>query len=68
MTADDFKYWRKEMGFTQQQACEALGISIQTLGNYERGSRYEDGREVIIPLTVALVCSALIGGLKPFTR
>lgn len=66
MTPEQFKHWRKEMNFTQKQACVALGISIQTLGNYERGSRYEDGRQVIIPRTVALACAALKHNLAPW--
>jgi len=66
MKPEQFKAWRKKMGFTQQQAADALGLSIQALGNYERGTRYEDGREVKIPRSIALACSAVVADLKPF--
>jgi len=65
MNNEQFKAWRKKMNLTQQQAADALGLSIQALGNYERGTRYEDGRAVIIPRTVALACAAVEAGLKP---
>jgi len=65
MNNEQFKAWRKKMKFTQQQAADALGLSIQAFGNYERGSRYEDGREVKIPRTVALACAAIEARLKP---
>ncbi|EJF91670.1 helix-turn-helix domain-containing protein [Bartonella tamiae] len=68
MKPEDFKRWRKEMGFTQKQAAEALDISIQTLGNYERGTRYEDGREVSIPKSIALACSAIQQNLIPYPQ
>jgi transcriptional regulator with XRE-family HTH domain len=66
MTPNDFKAWRDVMGFTQAQAAEALGLSKPTIENYERGKRKEDGRPVIIPLTVALSCTALYHKLKPW--
>ncbi|MCM2293049.1 helix-turn-helix transcriptional regulator [Allorhizobium sp. BGMRC 0089] len=55
------------MNLTQTQAAERLGISRGTVENYERGSRREDDRPVIIPLSIALACSALVMGLKPYT-
>jgi len=64
MKPEQFKMWRKKMGFTQQQAADALGLNNRSVINYERGSRYEDGRAVIIPRTVALACLAIEAGLK----
>lgn len=66
MTPQEFKNWRKEMGFSQTQAAEKLGLSKATIENYDKGTRREDGREVVIPQTVALACSALYKGLKPW--
>jgi len=65
MNKENFKTWRKKMGFTQQQAADALGLFRNTITNYERGARAEDGRAVIIPRTVALACAAVEAGLKP---
>ncbi len=33
---------RERAGFTQIEAAKALGISTDTLGNYERGKSYPD--------------------------
>ncbi len=68
MTSDDFKAWRKEMGFTQPQAAEALGISRQSVENYERGSRREDERPVVIPKSIALACTAILHKMNPWGR
>ena len=63
---EHFKKWRLEMGYTQSQAADALGLSKATIENYDKGTRREDGREVKIPLTIALACNALLHGLKPY--
>jgi len=65
MNNEQFKSWRKKMKFTQQQAADALGINNRSVVNYERGKRYDDGRAVIIPRTVALACAAIKAGLEP---
>jgi len=65
MNKENFKTWRKEMGFTQKQAADALGINSQSVFNYERGARVEDGRAVIIPRPIALACAAIRAGLEP---
>jgi transcriptional regulator with XRE-family HTH domain len=66
MTPEDFKAWRKAMGWTQTEAAIELGISRGSVELYERGSRREDGRPVEIPRTVALACAALTHGLEPW--
>lgn len=66
MTPDQFKSWRSEMGLTQDEAAEALGVSKGTVRNYENGARREDGRVVMIPKTVALACAALVAGTPPY--
>jgi len=68
MTPDDFKAWRKAMGWNQTEAAEALGLSLGTIGNYERGSRREDGRPAPVPRTVALACAAVAAGLRPWRQ
>jgi len=66
MTNVDFKGWRKRMGMSQVEAAEALGLSRETVVQYEAGRRRDTGAEVKIPRTVALACSALAHGLPPY--
>lgn len=66
MSPEQFKEWRKRMAFNQTEAATALGISKSSIELYERGSRRDDNREVIIPRTVALACSAVLAGLTPY--
>lgn len=65
MTPDAFRTWRASLGHSQIAAARALGLSPSSIELYERGSRKDDGRPVIIPRTVALACAALSAGLKP---
>lgn len=60
MTPDDFKAWRSQMGMTQQEAAEALGVSKGTVINYETGTRREDGRQVEIPANIQRVMSLFL--------
>lgn len=66
MSPDDFKAWREAMGLSQVAAAKSLGISKGSIELYEAGKRRDDGRPVIIPLTVALACSALYHRLGPW--
>lgn len=61
MTAEDFKEWRLEMGFTQQEAGDALGLSKWTIVDYEAGKRRSNGAPVKIPQRVVVACAALTG-------
>lgn len=65
MTPEQFKAWRKDMSLTQAAAAKALGISKPSVELYELGHRRDDGRPVVIPLTVALACAAVRAGLAP---
>lgn len=33
---------REAMGYTQENAAKLIGVSVDTLGNYERGKSYPD--------------------------
>jgi len=68
MTPDEFKAWRKSLGFTQTEAAEALGVSRGSVELYELGKRRDDGREVVIPKTIALACAALEAHLLPYSE
>ncbi|MCS0501607.1 helix-turn-helix domain-containing protein [Ancylobacter mangrovi] len=66
MTPDDFKAWRSIMGYSQTKAAEELGISKSSIELYERGTRRDNGEAVIVPLSIALACTALYHKLKPW--
>ncbi len=66
MTNAQFKAWRKHMGFTIIEAAQALGVSTGSIELYERGSRREDNRPVLIPKPVELACAALALGVKHY--
>ena len=56
MTTQSLRSWQTRMGYTQQQAAEALGVSLAT---YKRYLIAGAGR------TVALACAAVEAGLSP---
>lgn len=60
LDAASFTRWRRFMGFSQEQAAEALGLSTRTISNYETGS-------YPISKTASLACGALALGLDDYT-
>ena len=54
---EEFKSWRKSMGLGQREAADRLGLRKRMIQYYEKGER--EGKEVEIPLTVALACFAV---------
>lgn len=65
MTPQSFREWRRQMGFSQQKAAEALGLSKSAIEQYELGRRKGSSDPVTIPRTVALACRALFHNLEP---
>ena len=59
MSPEQFKAWRKHMGFSQQEAAEALGASRRALQNYEKS-------EEAMPRTIELACAALALGIRSY--
>ena len=41
-TVFTLKTAREAMGYTQETAAKLIGVSVDTLGNYERGKSYPD--------------------------
>lgn len=66
MSPDDFVAWRRAMGYSQDRAAQALGLSRSTVQNYGAGVRRGDGEPVEIPLHIALACAALYHRLEPW--
>lgn len=67
MTPQEFKNWRKDMGFTQKQAAARLGVTSLSIENWERGIR-RDGKPAPISLAVAYACTAIYHRLKPWGK
>lgn len=57
--------WREQMGWTQAQAAEALGISVPTYQRHEMGKNLQTGQAVEPDLRTRLACAALLAGLSP---
>ena len=58
MTPASFASWRARLGLTKSAAALRLGVSRNSIINYERGS-------MPIPLHIALACAAIAHGLPP---
>ncbi|WP_082536950.1 MULTISPECIES: helix-turn-helix domain-containing protein [unclassified Aureimonas] len=60
MEPDEFRQWRKSLGWKQKDAAEKLGLKKRVIQYYEKGDR--DGKAVAIPTSVELACLALALG------
>ena len=60
MEPDEFRQWRKSLGWKQKDAAEKLGLKKRVIQYYEKGHR--DGKAVAIPKSVELACLALALG------
>ena len=57
MISDQIKFYRKSLGFTQQEVAERLNISRQGYLYYEKGTR-EPNIETIKKLCIIFDCTA----------
>jgi transcriptional regulator with XRE-family HTH domain len=64
MKPTDFKRWRKDLGLSQKDAAERLGLKRRMIQYYETGKR--DGQKVAVPKTVRLACYALAAGISDY--
>lgn len=65
MKPADFKRWRKDLGLSQKDAAQLLGLKRRMVQYYEKGQR--DGFKVAIPKTVRLACYAVADGVADYT-
>jgi len=59
LSAETLTAWRKRMGYSQRDACEALGCSRGALGRWETGIK-------TMPRYIGLAMAALALGMRPF--
>lgn len=67
MTPADLSTWRQHMALTQRAAAAALGVSLPTYQQWERGSRFDSAATVEIDRRTALACAALAAGMSEWT-
>lgn len=64
-----FSSWRKRTKLSYSKAAEALGLSLSAVGFYSRGTRKNQKeaqeKDVDVPMTVLLACSAIEAELPP---
>ncbi len=65
MTPADLKAWRKRMGYTQQEAAAALGMSAAGYQQLESGRNKGTGKQFAPDKRTALACAAIEAGLPP---
>ena len=63
MTSDEIKQWRQQMGYTQRQAAEALGIALNNYQALERGMSWGKNTPLAIDRRTELACAALAAGI-----
>lgn len=68
MAGTHFRRWRLEMEMTQDQAAQALGVSVSQVKNWDAGQDRARGTPAAPPLAVRIVMRALSDGLtlKPW--
>lgn len=59
----DLLAWRQDLGLTQRGAATALGVSLPTYQQLERGTAWATGKPVEIDKRTALACAAIKAGI-----
>lgn len=62
MAETAFRRWRKQLGFTQDDAAHALGCSKSQVANWDAGQDRARGTPASPPLAVRVLMTALAQG------
>lgn len=69
MQPDEFRAWRKRMGWKRDEAARRLGASLSSVSFYENGKRPDKEEKVGIPISITWACVALEAGIEnPFIK
>ncbi len=60
-----FKKWRKEVGITQKEAAELLGVHINTVKQYEAGKYSGTGKSLELPGPILRLMTVIKNGIRP---
>lgn len=66
MTSDDLRSWQSQMGYTQAQAADALGVGISAYKDWITGISRTTGKPVSIDRRTGLACAALAAGMGEY--
>lgn len=58
-----FKRWRRQVGYTQEQAAEALGLSRSMIVNFDAGQNRGSGEAAVPSLPVRYLMRVIADGL-----
>ena len=64
MTPDDLRAWAKRLGYSYDQAAEALGIHRSTWADLVAGQSRTTGKSIVIDKRTALACAAIEAGIR----
>lgn len=64
MKQSSFAKWRDQVGMTQAEAAEALGVAVTTVKQYESGRHLGSGRPMSPPEPVRKVMRAVANGIR----
>jgi transcriptional regulator with XRE-family HTH domain len=67
MTSEDLRAWQAQMKFKQQQAADALGVSLAAYKDWLRGVSRNSGKPIEIDKRTGLACASLAAGLPEFS-
>lgn len=65
MEPAELKAWRLHLGYSRAVAAEVLGVSADSIVNFEAGVRRDTGKPVVIPNYIELACIAHLVGHRP---
>lgn len=62
---DKLKDWRSRLALSQRAAAQALGVTLQTYQDLERGITLATGKPRELDKRTRLACAALEQGIEP---
>lgn len=67
MTSEDLKVWQAQMGYTQAQAADALGVGVSAYKDWLSGVSRTTGKPISIDKRTGYACAAIAANLTEFS-